>query len=463
LSTEQEHSRLLADLDRYRQAALRKIWVPPPPAPLQVTLASYESPADVPFEPMVAFVDGVRRATGIELRLSGGGHGCLNFAFNADAEPESEDAADIVTRAPDTQRALNEARMHLVRVKSPRADVTLRPYNDIDLAIITNRNRMDTPTNDDMRGLFGTERGAPSYGFAKVSISDLSKRQPRESLGKRIWRKAKGIVKSDKDHEVVRREMKLYKPSEFADVVKQTIGKGLVTAIHGYANDFDDAFDGWTLALHRARLRDLDLLPLIFSWPAGDSAVRYARDTNWAAKSELDLLKTLDFLSETCGSKPPSVIAHSHGNMLLVRSLTTAVTGRAEKRRWLDRLVLVEPDVDQEFLEEEERFKTLANAANHIALYHSKNDVALKFASMIFDSVRAGQEGLKVADDTQGQLEIIDATRVAAGVTRHAPHIDSPDVISDLYYLFQGQKAEQRYGLRPLSGSRWELVNPLGR
>jgi len=55
--------------------------------------------------------------------------------------------------------------------------------------------------------------------------------------------------------------------------------------------------------------------------------------------------------------------------------------------------VLVEPDIEQTFLEG--RVNLLVDAADRIVLYHSKNDRALWVAEVLFKGVRAGRLGLR--------------------------------------------------------------------
>jgi hypothetical protein len=104
--------------------------------------------------------------------------------------------------------------------------------------------------------------------------------------------------------------------------------------------------------------------------------------------------------------------------------------------------------------------RTLVDTTDRMVLYHSANDCALKLASILFDSVRAGARGIdsiEIDRIVADRMQILDASAVAAGLTRHSLHVDSADVINDLYYLFQEIAPDMRHGLRPvaLSNGRW--------
>ncbi len=471
----QELDQLHSEFTRLRQLAHRRAWVPSALAPFEVRLTSLDSPNDVPFDALATFVNRFERNTGIALSLTGGGYGCFDLGLTPEVDTTKHgDVAravaaveSAITNDLQIQSALNDLRVDLVRVETPRFTKTWRAFDDLEIAIATNRELLSDPSipQDDIRGVFGAD-GASSntYGIANVLISDMSRRQPGENLAKRIFRLVKRLAGRERDRQIIIRKLDLYSGDMFPEVLKTRVRNGAVVIVHGYANSFDTAIDACALGVYRARLHDLALLPVMFSWPADGSPINYTPDTNAAENSEFQLLEALDLLSDALGAVLPSVVAHSHGNKLLVRSLTTKVKDRRDKTHWLKRLVLIEPDVDQSFLEQ--RAAILADAADRIVLYHSANDRALKAASIVFNSVRAGQKGVRPEEldsCTADRLEIVDATSVASGWTKHAPHIESAEVVSDLYYLFQGHAPEKRHGLRPVSAARWAIYSPLAR
>jgi len=119
----------------------------------------------------------------------------------------------------------------------------------------------------------------------------------------------------------------------------------------------------------------------------------------------------------------------------------------------------VEPDVDETFLEQ--RLMKLLNICKKLTIYHSENDRALAISSFLFDSKRAGQIGMELQSTMTQRVEIIDASKVAQGIMRHAPHVDSPEVINDIHYAIRDTVPKDRFYLSELDAARarW-IVNP---
>jgi esterase/lipase superfamily enzyme len=122
---------------------------------------------------------------------------------------------------------------------------------------------------------------------------------------------------------------------------------------------------------------------MIFSWPSQDTLVRYLPDTTAAENSEYALHDFLHLVASAAIGREVDVMAHSHGNKLLVRSLCSDKRTSTSENA-LKRLILVEPDVDQEFLRQ--RAASLAAVSEQIIIYHSRNDRALALAAFLFDS-----------------------------------------------------------------------------
>ena len=467
----QEFSELRSEFDRFSRLAFDRKWVSPAAAPIEVRITSADSPSDIRIEPLVALIDRLDKLTGVSLYLTGGGYGCFDLRLTSKKDAGTDRATAVeraISEDPDIQRSLNKMPAHEVGVQTSDVEYTFRAYNDLTFAIATNRKLASKlpKAGAEPRGLFGGgDSSYISYGVTDMSISDMAKDQPTETLVKRVWRARPRLLGGRRDHHIYIRKFDVYgSVDKFRTAVQPHMGKGAVVMVHGYANTFDGALDGFALAVHRERLPELQLLPVMFSWSAVGNPVLYDPDVNAAENSELQLLEVLDLLSGISGSAPLNVLAHSHGNKLLVRALTTKKKGRKDKSHWLKRIVLSEPDIDRKFLED--RASLLADAADRIVLYHSKNDRALWVAEVLFDSVRAGRQGVrpeKLDADTAKRLEIIDATDVSVGLMRHAPHIESAEVITDLHYLFLGQPPEERFLLRKVSAARWTIHSPLAR
>ena len=303
------------------------------------------------------------------------------------------------------------------------------------------------------------------YGLAEVLIQDLSEGQQKANLLKRIWRRASSIIGESNNGrgKIIVQQIDLIGVQEFVRLTTEFAGKGTILMVHGYANSFDDAIQSSARAVYKIKIDHLEFLPILFSWPSRGSTTAYLPDTNSAENSEFALRGLLDDLvSGPTNRREVNVLAHSHGTKILVRSLCEKSQDRAAISHRLKRLILVEPDVDEEFLRQ--RVDTLANASEQIVIYHSKNDRALRVAELLFNSVRAGRAGLpnrlQEAAVMSDAIEVIDASQVAMGLSKHAPHIESPEVMNDIYHLLRGENPSQRFYLKMTDreSRRWQMV-----
>jgi hypothetical protein len=74
-----ESPELQSEFNHLSQLALRRAWVPPASAPIEVRITSADQPSDVPFEPLAALVQRLDKLTGVSLHLTGGGYGCFDL------------------------------------------------------------------------------------------------------------------------------------------------------------------------------------------------------------------------------------------------------------------------------------------------------------------------------------------------------------------------------------------------
>ena len=106
-------------------------------------------------------------------------------------------------------------------------------------------------------------------------------------------------------------------------VVKHS-GRGAVVLVHGYANDFDTAIDSCAIGAYKTRYEQLDRLPILFSWPARGNSITYERDTTFAQNSQRLFLDALHVILQANkkANKDVDLMAHSHGNELIVSALS---------------------------------------------------------------------------------------------------------------------------------------------
>ncbi|MBM2812777.1 MAG: hypothetical protein HW416_3536 [Chloroflexi bacterium] len=457
----QSREQLKSTFDRMASLAKRHTWVPGEPSPVELRLTTMDSPEQVSFEAVESFVDYARQKHQVDLSLVAGGYGCFELGFAADA-PSAVPLQRALADDKELQALLNVLGVHITRLKTPREQSSYCAYYDMQVAVATNRS-VGAPVMSDENGVvgaFGNEfSDTMHYAIADMSVVDLTRGQSREGMLRRACRiMTFGVFgRRKRPRRAILRRLAEMREADFKATVRTLAKNGALLTVHGYANDFDEPLRSCTLGDYLIRLEQLGRVPVLFSWPSQGSTIAYTPDENQARNSQRPFLDALHIVADATRGKTMDLLAHSHGNMVVVSALGETYCKIAATP--LGRLVLVEPDVDQKFLEQ--RVDDVLSASNRVTLYHSRNDRALWFAEKLFASIRAGRAGASAASvATAGErLEVIDASNVAAGLSRHAPHIDSPEVIRDIHDVLEGTPPLNRFGVRKAAqAGYWEIV-----
>jgi esterase/lipase superfamily enzyme len=461
----QSSAELRRVLQQMKEFAARGHSYPDTPPQAEFRLTTVDSPAAVSFKATAALVDYTREKLGVELDLCGGGFGCFDMSFAVRSE-QTTILEDAILTDLHFQSLLNVLNTHIALVRTQGAARTYSAFYEIMVALATNRERQSGRFDavDGVSELFGGNASHEMhYGLVTVLIFDLSKGQGKENMVKRAWRRVSFDLFNLRAHrsKVVVQKIDLMKCPEFERLVTAFAGQGAIVMVHGYANSFDDAVRASAFGAYKGKLHQLQLLPILFSWPSRGAVLRYAPDIKAAENSEYAFQDLLRLVTGARKDREIDILAHSHGNKILVRALSSLQHSRASPSYRLKHLILVEPDIDQVFLSQ--RVGQLAETSEHIVIYHSENDLPLRAASSVFGGVRVGQYGLPQTIGAPGiidQFEVIDASRVARGLSKHAPHLESPEVISDIYHLLCGMKPNDRFHLRLVDArlGRWQVM-----
>jgi esterase/lipase superfamily enzyme len=189
---------------------------------------------------------------------------------------------------------------------------------------------------------------------------------------------------------------------------------------------------------------------ILYSWPSQGQLglIDYNKD---ARNAELSVAHFSDFVSNLAthtGVRRIHVIAHSMGNRVVVRALAASPSPTQPRVR---QLALLAPDVDAE------EFRRLASAmkssADHITLYASSRDEALKASERLEGYPRAG-EGEPHVVVVPG-IDTVDASAVNTSLLGlyHSYFGDNQTILSDLFYLLRDALPGQRARLRALQSS----------
>ncbi len=207
--------------------------------------------------------------------------------------------------------------------------------------------------------------------------------------------------------------------------------------IHGYNTEFD-------YAVYRTAQIAYDLefdgAAFVYSWPANGSATSYLRDVNSAEQSEPFLRSFLDMVVRESGAKSVSLIAHSMGNLPLLRVLRELGPSLPLGVK-LDQIILAAPDVDRGLFQQLAR--DINRVSNGVTLYAASNDRAMMAARTVAGVPRAGD----VPPDgpvVMAGIDTIDvsATSNASLTTNHSLYAERDSLMKDIAALL-------KTGMRP--------------
>lgn len=206
-----------------------------------------------------------------------------------------------------------------------------------------------------------------------------------------------------------------------------------IVFVHGYNTDFD-------FALYRTAQMAYDLrfdgATFLYSWPSAGDFTGYVYDRESSEQAEPYLRDFLDMVMRDTGARSVSVIAHSMGNLPLLRVLQ-ALGPKLPNDVRLNQIILAAPDVDRDV------FLNLASSikpyGRGVTMYCSSNDKAMQVARRVAGGIpRAGD----VAAEGPVVMDGIDTIDVSATSTEylalnHSSYAESSALLNDIGLLLQ--------------------------
>jgi esterase/lipase superfamily enzyme len=300
---------------------------------------------------------------------------------------------------------------------------------------------------------FGSERGVMSFGISHVGIppGHVMGRKEEPSVFKFQW------APDEHKHIKVRDVVRLRRTDFFerlTSAVSESPDGKIMIFVHGYNTEFKQA--ARDLAQFANDLKFSGPI-LLFSWPSQGSLTGYTVDETNAEWAQPDFVELLNTLLETVAARNVYLVAHSMGNRILGRGMTTLSGDRLTGDLIVFReIVMIAPDIDADVFRQDIAPR-LERTGIHVTLYASSNDRALMASKAFHGYARAGDAGagLLVVDG----VETVDASDVSAGLLGHSYFAEDRRIMEDIFSLTQtSQRADHRFGLEAVdtaAGRYW--------
>lgn len=293
-----------------------------------------------------------------------------------------------------------------------------------------------------IRKVYGSERGNLGFGTAQVAIppGHIMGRHEGPSLLKFQW--------SPDEHKHIKlRGVTPMEDEDFIQKLAQAVdtspsGK-LMIFVHGYNVDFEE---GARVLAQFANDLKFSGPVLMFSWPSRGNLTGYAVDSTNSEWATADFVRMLNKVLDRVPAKDIYLIAHSMGNRIAARGVTTVISDRfAEEMGLFRELIMVAPDIDADVFRHD-LAPRLKNTGIHVTLYASSKDRALMASKAFNGYPRAGDagDGLVIVDG----VETIDASGNSSGLLGHSYFAEDRTVMEDIFGLLKtGNRADDRFGL----------------
>jgi esterase/lipase superfamily enzyme len=241
-------------------------------------------------------------------------------------------------------------------------------------------------------------------------------------------------------------------PNEFERNIRARLAKfdpnekTVLIFIHGYNVKFTDA-------VIRAAQIGFDLkipgVMALYSWPSKADVGAYLSDADSIAASETHIVEFISRISKAAGTAKINIIAHSMGNLGLVRALTAGFADRRLEQIKFGQIFLAAPDIDVNL------FKQLADVYCHCSerttLYISAVDRALLSSRWVHANQRTGYSPPVTVIDG---IDTVEATNIDIGLLGHNYYAASAPILHDMAMLVRNDlPPNKRPGLFSAQGN----------
>jgi esterase/lipase superfamily enzyme len=210
--------------------------------------------------------------------------------------------------------------------------------------------------------------------------------------------------------------------------------------IHGYNVSFENAV---RRAGQIAFDLDFDGPAFLFSWPSRGQILGYLADrdeVDVTAEHLKQFLKTYVLASKV---ESLHIVAHSMGNMVLLRAIEKMREDNSIAALPLGEIVTAAPDVDPDLYSQ--FVAKVASTGAHVTLYMSADDRALWLSSWLRGRPRAGFVlGAPSAIAGTETIDITGVPSVSWFALNHDVYASTPLIVGDMRGVFLGERPPDR-------------------
>ncbi|WMT71112.1 alpha/beta hydrolase [Bradyrhizobium sp. Ash2021] len=212
--------------------------------------------------------------------------------------------------------------------------------------------------------------------------------------------------------------------------------RAVLVFIHGYNVTFNDA------AIRAAQIGfDLKIpgAMALYSWPSSGRVDGYLSDADSVAASESFLIEFIERVSNAAGEAKINIIAHSMGNLGLIRALTLGLAQQRLSHIRFGQIFLAAPDIDANL------FKQLAvvypKCSDKTTIYMSATDHALSISNWVHRNQRTGYTPPVTI---VGGVDTVEATNIDVGLLGHGYYAAASALLYDIAILLRSNLPPQK-------------------
>ncbi|MFC3942627.1 alpha/beta hydrolase [Pseudomonas gingeri NCPPB 3146 = LMG 5327] len=340
---------------------------------------------------------------------------------------------------------------------------SLEEYTAVKVKYATNRRGNG---NGDFLPEINLSKDALSYGQEVVLIPFNRERGSFKDSHSAFFKiLMKMGFKDEKDNPIIsiaKNQSQVLSEKEFFESLKteNMFSKGdIFLFVHGFNVNFESSIKRAAQVSYDI---DLNLQPIVFSWPSIGEMLKYERDSGRANDSAIDFKEFVSKLVASNSGKKIHILAHSMGSKVVIPALASLYSENPRLfRKRFGNIILAAPDFPRETF-----FKTYKDSfANfgRTTIYMSSDDEALKLSSSSYlaDREMLGFSGSK--GFFYPGIDSIDITRAVAidDILGHSRYGNSSKVLGDMHHMIgKNLRANKRNGFSVIPPTEYWVLQP---